>query len=320
MSLWEYTETELWRHGAEGISLYHVFGLVAAGRTVLAFSEARAGSGGDADCTHDICIRRSSDGGLHFEPSVRLLSGDRGECWTNPVPVYDDQTGRLFLFVSDNRGNCRTGNYLMHSEDLGITWSEPRQINAALEACDDPLPFHLAGPGHGLRLKNGAHKGRLIVPFWHRRHGVEKSPTSAVIASPCFTATVTVQPSSTPRPSAANISPMNPASSKRRTAFCGSSVPAATIPAASKAAARMAAIHGANPARWPAVPPTTVMRAHVPSPAGRAGRTSSSSPAFRQWSADGTWKSSSAPTAAQPFPHASPRLAATPCPVTAICV
>ena len=35
------------------------------------------------------------------------------------------------------------------------------------------MPFHLPGPGHGIQLTCGAHEGRLIVPFWHRRTGVE---------------------------------------------------------------------------------------------------------------------------------------------------
>ena len=46
---WEYTETEIWRVGEDRISLYHVFGLLTTKRqTVLAFCEAREGSGGDA--------------------------------------------------------------------------------------------------------------------------------------------------------------------------------------------------------------------------------------------------------------------------------
>lgn len=63
MSSWEYTETELWRHGQDGASLFHVFGLIAVGQTVLAFSEARSGEAGDAGCTHDLWMRKSTDGG-----------------------------------------------------------------------------------------------------------------------------------------------------------------------------------------------------------------------------------------------------------------
>lgn len=170
MSAWEYTETELWRHGQENISLFHVFGLVAIGQTVLVFSEARSGNAGDADCTHDLWMRRSTDGGRSFEESAVVVSGKEGGCWTNPVPVYDGETGRIFLFVSDNAGNCRTDNYFLYSDDLGKSWSEKVRINEMLEQDENPLPFHLAGPGHGIQLRSG----RLIMPFWHRRYGVEK--------------------------------------------------------------------------------------------------------------------------------------------------
>ena len=171
MSTWEYTETELWRHGEKGVSLYHVFGLIAMEETILAFSEAREGNAGDSGCIHHIDMRRSEDGGRSFLPSRRLLSGDTGLCFANPVPVYDAQIHRLFLFVSDNRGNCQTDLYLLFSDDQGITWSSPQKINHLLENGPSPLPFHLAGPGHGIQLQSG----RLIMPFWHRRHGVEKS-------------------------------------------------------------------------------------------------------------------------------------------------
>lgn len=170
---WEYTETELWRHGQENVSLFHVFGLMAVGQTVLAFSEARNGNAGDAGCTHDLWMRKSTDGGRTFAESAVLLSGAAGGCWTNPVPVYDEAGGKLFLFVSDNAGNCRTNNYILSSDDLGESWSQPEKINHLLETGEHPLPFHLAGPGHGIQLKRGAHAGRLIMPFWHRRYGVE---------------------------------------------------------------------------------------------------------------------------------------------------
>lgn len=170
MSDWQYTETELWRHGTEGVSLFHVFGLTVTKHAVLVFSEARNGDGSDAGCTHFIFMRRSLDCGIHFEPNVCLLPG---ECWTNPVPIYDESTGRVYLFVSDNHGNCRTENYLLYSDDDGETWSKKAQINVLLESNSDPLPFHLAGPGHGICLTRGEYAGRLIVPFWHRRRGTE---------------------------------------------------------------------------------------------------------------------------------------------------
>ena len=174
MSSWEYTETELWRHGEGKTSLYHVFGLAAMDQIILAFSEAREGEAKDAGCIHHIDMRRSEDGGRSFSENRRLLSGDSGICWANPVPVYDAQINRLFLFVSNNKGNCQSDLYLLSSDDHGITWTDPQKINHVLSNEAEPLPFHLAGPGHGLQLRQGAHAGRLILPLWHRKYGVEK--------------------------------------------------------------------------------------------------------------------------------------------------
>ena len=128
MSFWEYTETELWRHGEGGIALYHVFGLISFGRTVLAFAEARRGEGKDADDIHDIVLRRSEDGGHSFAPSVTLIPGEGGRCLTNPTPVYDAETEKLFLFYCENFGNSRTENYVTESADGGRTWSRPRAL------------------------------------------------------------------------------------------------------------------------------------------------------------------------------------------------
>lgn len=169
MSAWEYTETELWRYGGENASIYHVFGCVAFSRNVIVFAEAREGDGSDADCPHSIVMRRSDNGGKTFDSSFTLVPS-HGNCYINPTPLYDAQTRRLFLFFAQNLGNSMTQNYVMYSDNAGATWSRPQNMTAAL---DRDFTFHVPGPGHGTQLKNG----RLIVPFWHRRHDVDVPKT-----------------------------------------------------------------------------------------------------------------------------------------------
>ena len=154
----------LWRHGEGGYSLYHVFGLVAARNTVLAFAEARCG-GKDAGEAHDIVMRRSSDGGRSFGQSVCLFGGER--CLVNPTPIYDAQTGRVLLFFAENFENARTVLYLSHSDDEGATWSTPRDVTHLITQKSDTR-FHLPGPAHGIQLKNAPHAGRLLLQLWHR--------------------------------------------------------------------------------------------------------------------------------------------------------
>lgn len=166
MASWEYTETELWRHGDGGIAIYHVFGLVSFGSTVLAFAEARYGSAKDAGEAHDIVLRRSTDGGRSFSASVTLLSG--GRCFANPTPVYDAAAGKVFLFFCENGDNNRTETFVTESADGGRSWSDARSLTDDLNAFSAPLTFHLFGPGHGIQLCGGAFDGRLAVPVWHR--------------------------------------------------------------------------------------------------------------------------------------------------------
>lgn len=173
MSNWEYTETEIWRCGEEDISIFHVFGLIAIGSEVIAFAEGRTGNGGDVGCTHDIWMRRSHDGGHTFEKSICLIPHKDKYIWTNPVPVYDKSIRRLFLFYSNNPDNRRTENYLIYTDNLGDSWSEPEIMNKHIEKGVGAPPFHLAGPGHGLQIQKGTYAGRLLIPVWHRQFGTE---------------------------------------------------------------------------------------------------------------------------------------------------
>ena len=168
MTKWEYTETELWRYGEEGTSIFHVFGTIAVDTTVLVFAEARYGDGSDAGCAHDIVMRKSADGGKTFLKQKMLLSSEKKCCWVNPVPLYDHEIKRMFLFFAENFDNKRTQCYTIFSDDLGESWSDAQNLTNVLDTS-----FSLPGPGHGICLQNGGHKGRLLVPFWHRDKGVE---------------------------------------------------------------------------------------------------------------------------------------------------
>ncbi|MBR2615592.1 MAG: exo-alpha-sialidase [Clostridia bacterium] len=168
MSKWVYTEAELWRYGERDYSIFHVFSAVVADSAVLVFSEGRKEDGSDAACPHDILMKKSLDGGRSFPEERCLLSADGVHCWANPCPLFDRQTGRLFLFFTDNQKNVKTENYYVFSDDLGSSWSAPVCITPLLGEASNHLPFHLSGPGHGIALKRGPFQGRLLMQFWHR--------------------------------------------------------------------------------------------------------------------------------------------------------
>jgi sialidase-1 len=100
---------------------------------------------------------------------VMKVSHDHGQTWSEqqtvidrgityeargPAPVYDVETGELFLFTGPSL-------WMISSNDQGRTWSEPRSL---AEAC--PAEFWAMRPGVGncaIQLRHGPHRGRLLV-------------------------------------------------------------------------------------------------------------------------------------------------------------
>jgi len=63
---------------------------------------------------------------------------------------------------------------LIRSRDGGRTWSDPVDLNPQVKA--PWMHFIGAGPGTGLQLREGSHRGRLIYPvYFHNRHKVASS-------------------------------------------------------------------------------------------------------------------------------------------------
>jgi sialidase-1 len=63
---------------------------------------------------------------------------------------------------------------LIESHDRGETWSEPVDLNFAVKA--PWMRFVGAGPGTGIRLRKGPHRGRLLFPvYYHNQNKVASS-------------------------------------------------------------------------------------------------------------------------------------------------
>ncbi|WP_349497403.1 exo-alpha-sialidase [Crossiella sp. CA-258035] len=151
---------------------YHCFRIPAVVRTaqgsLLAFAEGRVLNCGDTGDI-DVVLKRSTDGGQTWSP-LRLVNEGKGDTHGNPVPVVDHDTGRIFLFTSYNKGRtddkpcdvpCKRTPHVQHSDDDGLTWSAPVEMSAQVK-----LPawdyWYATGPGHGIQLTRGPHKGRLV--------------------------------------------------------------------------------------------------------------------------------------------------------------
>lgn len=165
------------------ITTYHQFGTITTkAGTILATCEARVG-GGDANNPMHIVLWRSTDGGRTWSDTIIVADatenpcsenendcskGIYGHCYANPTPVVDYETGKIFLFYSENFSNASSKLYYRTSTDDGVTWSDPTEVTSLFDEDPYARTFHLPGPGHGLQIESGEYEGRLIVEVWHR--------------------------------------------------------------------------------------------------------------------------------------------------------
>jgi sialidase-1 len=155
---------------------------VTARGTVLCCAEARHVH---HDWGHiDILLRRSTDDGRtfdapqiisHFEGAVERdvvqlhrheIATGEGRTNHNAVLIADRSGVVHFLFCIEYRRV-----FYRRSQDDGLTWSETREISAAVEPMREKYPWRVVatGPNHGIQLRSS----RLVVPIWLSRGSEE---------------------------------------------------------------------------------------------------------------------------------------------------
>lgn len=136
---------------------------------VLAFADLRKGSRSDWAHDIDIVLRRSFDGGKTWKPT-QMLASAKGVSMHGGPAVVDAQTGRIFKFYRyrpnaikragdvvkyfDKWVSMGYANLIIHSDDDGETWSEPRKMQLK-----HPEKHRVGNGGHGVQLPNG----RLLI-------------------------------------------------------------------------------------------------------------------------------------------------------------
>jgi len=150
--------------GSGGYHTYRIPSLLVTGKgTLLAFCEGRKTDRGDHGDL-DLMLRRSTDGGKSWSKQqiVYEEGGDEKITIGNPCPVLDERTGRVWLpFCRDNDDVLIT-----YSDDDGKTWATPRDITESVKM--PSWGWYATGPGVGIQLQVGKHKGRLVIPCDHR--------------------------------------------------------------------------------------------------------------------------------------------------------
>jgi sialidase-1 len=178
------TLTNVFLSGLGGYHTYRIPALLATPRsTLLAFAEGRKSDTGDAGDI-DLVLRRSTDLGRSWQPMQRVRDDGLNTCG-NPCPILDRQTGMVWLLLTWNRGDDREPDiiaqrgkdtrrvFVAHSADDGLTWSKPREITDAVKPTH--WTWFATGPGAGIQIERGPHRGRLVVPCDHIEAGTRRS-------------------------------------------------------------------------------------------------------------------------------------------------
>src|SRR5262245_18636527 len=157
------TEQLLFAAGKDGYHTFRIPVLTVTPRgSVLAICEGRKNSTGDHGDV-DLVFKRSTDGGATWGP-VTLLYEEGGAAKItigNPCVVTDDHGTVWLLFTRENERV-----FVTSSSDDGKTWATPRDITARAKRPD--WTWYATGPGNGIQLTRGPHKGRLVIPCDHR--------------------------------------------------------------------------------------------------------------------------------------------------------
>ncbi len=168
--------TDVFISGEEGYHTYRIPSVITTQKgTVLAFCEGRASR---ADHAHnDIVMKRSKDGGATWS-DLKIIAEEGDDCLNNPTVVQIKETGRVLLMYQvypdgfDERKAvpgykkkkkvCRT--YIIYSDDEGLLWSAPKDVTRSVKR-KEIVTSTATGPGTGIQLERGIHKGRIIFPF-----------------------------------------------------------------------------------------------------------------------------------------------------------
>jgi sialidase-1 len=171
------THTDVFTSGQDGYAMYRIPAIeTAPDGSLLAFAEARKYNGGDPGMDNneiDLVLKRSTDGGRTWS-AMRVIE-HAGERWSaaNPATAVDRRARRVWVLYlrckpgrdtdTSRPGTDDTLTLARHSEDNGVTWSEPMDISTVARDMNDPKwTCSVIGPGGGIQTR----KGRLLFASW----------------------------------------------------------------------------------------------------------------------------------------------------------
>ncbi|MBN2651941.1 MAG: exo-alpha-sialidase [Spirochaetales bacterium] len=162
--------------GENGYFGYRIPSIISVGEgKLVAFAEGRKESLSDAGRI-DLVSKRSDDFGKTWSEMIVVWSDGANTCG-NPCPVFIEDEQKIVLLSTWNNSRDREGQiwakqsidtrrvFVLESLDLGLTWSEPREITDMAKRPE--WGWYATGPGVGIILQHGQNKGRIIIPSDH---------------------------------------------------------------------------------------------------------------------------------------------------------
>ena len=173
----------IFKSGSEGYNTFRIPSIITTDSgVVLAFAEGRKNSSSDSGDI-DLVLKRSTDGGKTWGDLIVIRDDSTNVCG-NPSTVIDRKTGKIFLLSTWNRGDDTESEiinmtsvdtrrvYVMNSINEGLSWSKPIEITDKVKKPN--WTWYATGPVHGIQIREGSKKGRMVIPCDHIEANTKK--------------------------------------------------------------------------------------------------------------------------------------------------